>query len=274
MKPYYQDEKSGIEIYCGDCRSVLPTLQLESVDLALTSPPYNKADKIDRGRGATARWHRMANTASWYEDNLSFEDYCALQLEVMNLCARLLKSDGSFIYNHKPDHIARRVNHPVDWIRRAEALALVQEIVWARPGGIALNAGLFVPSHEMLYWLCRSDSKPRWPTKEAMMWGSVWRMNPDREVPEHPCAFPCELALRSIKALTFEGETVLDPFMGSGTTLVAAKQLGRKAIGIEINESYCQLAIDRLRQEVLNFGAASNHFSPREGGTGFNKEKG
>jgi len=247
VKPYY--EQDGITIFNADCRDVLPTLA--EVALVVTSPPYNQADKIDRGRKQTARWHRQANTAEWYDDAVPFAEYAINQAAILNLCADTLLPDGSIIYNHKPDHIGRRVNHPVDWIRKAERCALVEEIIWHTPTMMAFNAGLFVPNHETLYWLCRADGKPRWPTREAMLWGSVWRMNVDREAPDHPCAFPRELPKRCIEALSVAGEMILDPFMGSGTTLRAAKDLGRKAIGIEIEERYCEIAAKRMSQGVL-----------------------
>lgn len=247
MKPYYEDE--AVVIYHGDCREVLPLLS--GIALVVTSPPYNQADKIDRGRKASASWHRMGNTADWYDDSMPFEEYARDQATILNLCVDTLLDDGSIIYNHKPDHVGRRVNHPLDWIGCAEGCALVEEIIWHTPTMMAFNAGLFVPNHETLYWLCRADGKPRWPSREAMMWGSVWRMNVDREASWHPCAFPLELPKRCIQALTNEGETVLDPFMGSGTTLRAAKDLGRKAIGIEISEEYCEGAAKRMAQGVL-----------------------
>lgn len=240
----------GICIVHGDCREVLPLLPPGTIDLVVTSPPYNQADKIDRGRKATARWHQMGVTSDWYADSVLFDEYAQNQALILDLMADVLVADGSIIYNHKPDHVDRRVNHPIDWIRRATRCALVEEIIWHTTTMMAFNAGLFVPNHEVLYWLCRADSKPRWPTREAMMWGSVWRMNVDREAPDHPCAFPRELPKRCIQALA-GGGTVLDPFMGSGTTLVAALSLGRKAIGIEIEEKYCRIAVERLRQRPL-----------------------
>ncbi len=75
----------------------------------------------------------------------------------------------------------------------------------------------------------------------------------NRPKPPHPCPRPIEQATYIVEIATVEGDTILDPFMGSGITLRAAKDLGRKAIGIEIEEKYCEIAANRLRQEVLTF---------------------
>lgn len=73
---------------------------------------------------------------------------------------------------------------------------------------------------------------------------------------EHPCPKPLQLWRWLMSKFSKEGELALDPFMGSGTTLRAAKDVGRRAIGIELEERYCEIAANRLRQEVLNFDAA------------------
>lgn len=86
---------------------------------------------------------------------------------------------------------------------------------------------------------------------------NMWRINPGASATsEHPAVMPLELAVRAIRLSTWPGEVVLDPFMGTGTTLLAARLLGRRAIGIEISERYCELAAARLAQQVLGFQGA------------------
>jgi len=85
---------------------------------------------------------------------------------------------------------------------------------------------------------------------------NVWQIQPKRRTANgHPAPFPEEIAARAIRLSTWPGETVLDPFMGSGTTLRVAKDLGRQAIGVDVSESYCRQSAARLGQDVLFPGA-------------------
>jgi DNA modification methylase len=90
----------------------------------------------------------------------------------------------------------------------------------------------------------------------ASLCSTVWQLSPAPR-DGHPAPFPVELARRCVRLSTWPGEVVFDPFAGSGTTLVAARQLGRRAIGIEPSERYCQLAVDRLAQGSLDFRGAA-----------------
>ena len=87
------------------------------------------------------------------------------------------------------------------------------------------------------------------------MFRGTWRDVPGASNPDHPATFPLTIPSRLIRMFSFPGDTVLDPFAGTGTTLMAAKALGRKAIGVELEERYCEIAARRLSQEVLDLGA-------------------
>lgn len=96
------------------------------------------------------------------------------------------------------------------------------------------------------------DTAGNWPG----LCSTVWHVAPARRA-YHPAPFPVELARRCIRLSTWPGELVFDPFAGTGTTLVAAAQLGRRAIGIERSERYCEMAAERLSQGALDFGGAA-----------------
>jgi DNA modification methylase len=147
--------------------------------------------------------------------------------------------------------------HPVIWTA-AVPLRLRQEIIWSRNGSVTLNARMFAPSEERILWFAKGSTH-KW-NQESVSHMSVWRIDQygtfgiaRNGVSGHPCAFPPELPKRCIKATTDEQDVILDPFCGSGTTLIAAKDLNRRAIGIEIEEKYCEIAAKRLSQEVFQF---------------------
>jgi site-specific DNA-methyltransferase (adenine-specific) len=102
-----------------------------------------------------------------------------------------------------------------------------------------------VPSDERVFVLGRPSA---W---NDLGLTTVWRIYPTAQGIDHPCPFPLELARNCIGSFSNEGQTVIDPYCGAGTTLLAAKNAGRKAIGIEIEERYCEIAAKRLAQEVL-----------------------
>ena len=116
---------------------------------------------------------------------------------------------------------------------------------------MAFNSRRFAPSDERIYWLVREGASNKW-NQIAAKWMSVWHMSPMHgEGGDHPCPFPVELAHKCIEATTDKGDLVLDCFAGSGTTLRAAKDLGRRAVGVELSSKYSDIAVARLGQEVL-----------------------
>lgn len=211
-KPYYHDERSGITIYHGDCREILP--HLPKVDLVLTDPPYGinyqSAWRID--------WQRKEKIQGDNKFPMWIFDELKPSVALMVWCRwdqmRDFPKPKSFIAWDKGNHSMGDLKH--EFGRRWEAVAFY-------PG----------PSHEF--------------TKRPADLIIANRVNPSDL--EHPNEKPVEALTPLIQCHV--GETILDPFMGSGTTLRAAKDLGRKAIGIEIEEKYCEIAVKRLSQEVL-----------------------
>jgi DNA modification methylase len=247
--PYYED--SHVRIFHGDCRDILPGLS--GIRCVVTSPPYNQLAQIpENGSGM---WGGSGFVRAWraagYHDDMEESAYQAWQNEVFELAIGAVTPDASLFYNHQLRWRDGVVLHPVAWFR-PEGWRLRQEIVWDRCGGMMFNARMFVRFDERVLWFIRGDS---WVwNQESVGHGTVWRVAREQQQQgkAHPVAFPAEIPSRCIAATTDHGDLVLDPFAGSGTTGVAAKNQGRRAILIEIEERYCAIAANRCSQGVLD----------------------
>lgn len=122
-----------------------------------------------------------------------------------------------------------------------EGFPVRQIIIWQRTGGLNFNKGYFLPTYEVIYLI----AKPKFIlAPKANAAGDVWHFAPARNNP-HPAPFPFELAFRCINATT--AQAVLDPFIGSDTTAIAAEACGRQWIGIDIAPDYCKMAEERIK---------------------------
>ncbi len=241
--PYYQDDH--VALYHGRCEDVLPTLS--DVACVVTSPPYNTLGSRHADRGGMhggSKWTAKV-VDEGYADDMDEQSYVGWQIAVADMLADTCVPGASFFYNHKIRYRDKAPVHPIDIVRRFARWDLRQEIVWARDGGIALNARMFCPSDERIYWMVKPGAPHKWNQPSASLM-SVWKMRQEIGRDGHPCPYPTQLPTRCVGAVTDPGDVVLDPFAGSGTTLVAAKSLGRKAIGIELSERYCEMTAERL----------------------------
>jgi DNA modification methylase len=228
--PYY----SGVmaTLYLGDCRTVVPTLPRQSVDLLIADPPYGVGWQSGR---RTEQFDRMAGddaTANW-----------------PNLLGELTK------------HVLREFRHVYVFGYGAEQLAgpLMLggrcELVWDKDqpglGDLSLPWG---PEHERLafgVYVTRPSGRARGDGRLAarLRQGSVLRAaRPNAAAIRHPDEKPVPLLRALVESSSCLGETVLDPTCGVGSTLVAAVLAGRKAIGIEIDQQYLDIAVDRVRE--------------------------
>jgi len=255
VTPYYEDSEYGITIYHGEALATLAAL--DGVVCTVTSPPYNTlthaASSSPTGMHADSKWSRRA--ASGYADDMDESEYAEWQSSIANAVAGASTADAAMFYNHKLRYRNRTPLHPLDIVREFDGWHLRQELIWHRQISMVQNARMFPPSEERIYWLVRDLEDHRWEPG-SHRWLSVWPIRPvsDQGTDGHPCPFPATIPKRCISATTSPGDLVLDPFMGSGTTLRAAKDLGRRAIGIEISEAYCEIAAKRLGQGVLDLG--------------------
>jgi DNA modification methylase len=238
-------------LYLGDCRDILPTLP--KVDAVVTSPPYNQLGSLpDKGSGLWAQSQGGAGfLRAWAESPYSDEkDEAAYQEEQNALFASLadLCSERAVLfYNHQVRWRDGECLHPVQWFR-PRGWRLRQEIIWNRGGGMMFNARMFCRFDERVLWFVKGD---QWIwNQDQVGHGTIWNIarRQQQQGKEHPVAFPLELPARCIGAATEPGAVVLDPYMGGGTTGVAATQLGRKFIGIERDPKYFDIACRHIEQ--------------------------
>lgn len=242
-------ELNGV-IHHGDCLDVMRDMTSESIQLVVTSPPYNLRNSTGGGIPfeSSIKWRNAAirNGYKEHEDNLPHKEYVEWQRACLTEMFRLLRPDGAIFYNHK-----WRVQNGLlqDRSDIVNDFPVRQIIVWQRNGGMNFNDGYFVPTYEVIYLICKR-AFTLLPTKNGI--GDVWKMSHARNNP-HPAPFPLELPFRCIESC--KDGIVLDPFMGSGTTAIAAEKLGRQWVGIEQSQEYIKLAYDRLNafSKVLTY---------------------
>lgn len=240
MTPYYEDD--AVTIYHGDSREILPTLH--DVDMVFTSPPYNLGTTTGGGMcdGSLAA-KKLAGGYATYSDDMPQHEYDRWQRWTLLTLWNTLSPTGAIFYNHKPRIQGGLAQLPTDY---GAGLPLRQVIVWDRGTGMNFSESFFLPKAEWIVVWAREGFALR--DKSASQVGDVWRVPPEH-ADRHPAPFP--LALPTIAINATDAALILDPFMGSGTTLRAAKDCGRRAIGIELSERYCEIAANRCAQEVL-----------------------
>jgi len=228
-------------IICGDCTDVLSRIPDESIDLIVTSPPYNLKNSTGNGMkdGRGGKWSGAAlmNGYSHHADNLPHDQYVKWQRECLTEMMRVLKDDGAIFYNHKWRVQGGLLQDRQDIVG---GFPVRQIIIWRRKGGINFNRGYFLPTFEVIYLIAKSKFQL---VEKASSFGDVWEFMQDMNNP-HPAPFPLEMIERIIGSTN--AQVVLDPFIGSGTVAVAARNLGRKYIGIDSSPEYCAMAEQRL----------------------------
>ena len=241
------------QIIVGDAVEQMSRLPAESVGLVFTSPPYNLKNSSGNGMkdGRGGKWSTAA-LLEGYEDHgdaMPHDEYVAWQRACLTEMMRVLRPDGAIFYNHKWRVQRGLLQDRADIVN---GFPVRQVIIWRRKGGINFNPGYFLPTYEVVYLIAKKDFRL---AKKANSYGDVWEFTQAQGNP-HPAPFPIELAERVVSST--DAEIVLDPFMGSGTTAVAAKKLGRRYIGIELSEPYAQLARDRIDGHPMVRDIAAN----------------
>jgi DNA modification methylase len=230
VEPYY--DRDGITIYHGDCLDVLP--QLEAVDHVITDPPYSDAS------------HAMHEAGREWGDSIDGQTRARLGFvgttpaALRALFGLMTVRRWAVFTMDEPITAALRIEPPEGW-------RYVRTGIWLKPGAAPQFTGDRPGmGYEPIVIMHRSGERSRWNGGGKH---GIWTQPPPHG--EHPTQKPLALYRSFVEDFTDPGDLILDPFMGSGTTLRAAKDLGRRAIGIEINEAYCEIAAKRLAQEVL-----------------------
>ena len=244
------------KIIHGDCLKELRKMDDESIDVIITSPPYNKghwSKNRSMNNGFNTKKHPNSYTSPTksrritygdFDDNLSPEDYERQQREVIIECLRVLKPHGSLFYNHIDILSEHQTIHP----KFVYDFPLKQIIIWNRKNTPKLDKSYFFPITEYIFWIQKEKtSRTFFNRKKANMNKSIWDLSPDTKN-KFPAPFPIDLPLNCIRACCQKGGVVLDPFMGSGTTGVACKIEGVNFIGIELNKEYCEVAKERINK--------------------------
>lgn len=229
------------QILCGDTVDVMRTMPDDSVDLVVTSPPYNLKNSTGNGMkdGRGGKWKNAALVEGYshHHDNMPHDKYVTWQRACLTEMMRLLKPTGAIFYNHKWRVQGGLLQDRHDIV---DGFPVRQVIIWRRKGGINFNPGYFLPTYEVIYLIAKPDFKL---APKANKLGDVWEFGQELKNP-HPAPFPLELPKRCIGST--EAQIILDPFMGSGTTALAAKELGRTYIGIDVSPEYCEMAKKRV----------------------------
>lgn len=243
MTPYYEDD--ACTIYHGDTLDVLADMEI-SIDAVVTDPPYASGSRTEASKsssGAMLRAGRFADRPIEL-DQMTTTGFVWLMRAVAQGCRPLLPDGGSFLSF-------------IDWRQWPNLVGALETcnyrvqgmVVWDK-GHFGLGNG-FRAQHELV---CHaSKGVPDIYDKGV---GNV--LQAGRVAPtDHPSPKPISVMQQLIGVVTPVGGVILDPFMGSGTTLRAAKDLGVRSIGIEMEERYCEVAATRLAQGVLDFGGAA-----------------
>lgn len=246
-----------IKLINKDCIEWLKQQPNNSIDIIITSPPYNLKNKggdylIDS-----------------YQDNIPNAEYEAQQLEFLNECWRVLKPDGAFFYNHKNRYEKSQVITPYKWVLQSK-LKINQVIIWNRKTTVDYNNGKYAPLDELIFWLYKDKTYKLKPG--ATNYTNIWDIN--RPTPNenmgHKATFPYQLIYRILNCLNtdFKDKVMLDPYCGTGTALQAARAFKfKQAIGIDISQQWldkAKIKIDIIKDYQEQLPLVKNKYKDKQ----------
>jgi len=215
------------KIYCGDCLELMEQIPDKSIDLVLTDPPYG----VNYVGGQNER----------EREKLANDKVANVYKEILPEIKRVLKDDGSayiFYANGKENDVFPYL----DFYK-------YQVLIWNKLNkGFGDIASRYHHTYEPFIYICKGTPTNWYGDTNDI---DVWITKGGYKNDFHPTQKPLDIIYKMVKNSSKENDTILDPFLGSGTTAVACKQLKRNFIGIEISQKYCDIANQRLRQQIL-----------------------
>lgn len=230
-------------IIYGDTLKTLQSIEDNSIDMGITSPPYNKLGKKNKG------WLVKDVNYQIFNDSMPENEYQLNQIDVLNELYRVIKPGGSFFYNHKLRWNKGYMYHPIDWLRKTK-WTIRQELIWNRQIAANIRGYRFWQIEERIYWLYKPNNKNlignEMESRHSLL-TSIWNIRPEMKS-KHPAPFPLEIPIRCIYSM-FDNDSnkiIIDPYMGSGTTAIACKFLNHNYIGIDNSQEYINMANERI----------------------------
>ncbi len=233
------------KIICGDVLDTMKQIPSGTVDLIITSPPYNLKNSTGNGmkNGKGGKWANAALQKGYthHDDCMPHQEYVQWQRKCLNEMMRIIPDTGAIFYNHKWRVQGGLLQDRQDIL---SGFPVRQIIIWRRKGGLNFNAGYFLPTYEVIYLIAKPKFKL---TKKANAHGDVWEVTQEMNN-LHPAAFPVGLISKIVSST--EAKIILDPFMGSGTTAISAIDFKRSYIGIDVSPEYCKMAEKRIKEHL------------------------
>ncbi len=258
VRPYYRSKDGKFLLYRGDSIALLPRLGTTSeVDLIFADPPYFLSND-----GITCHSGQMVSVNKGEWDRLpSIEAMHSFNAGWIRGCQEALKKNGSLWVSG-----TRHVIYSVGFAMQQLGMKILNDITWEKPNPPPnLSCRYFTHSTETILWAAK-DRKSKHKFNYQLMrtmngnkqMKSVWRIAPpsakEKAFGKHPTQKPVELLERIILAASDEGDLVVDPFVGSGTTGLAALKLGRRFVGIDLDASYLALSVQRYESTKVTRG--------------------
>tara|TARA_Y100000593_G_scaffold11297_1_gene20095 strand:- start:271 stop:1035 length:765 start_codon:yes stop_codon:yes gene_type:complete len=252
MKPYYEDDHATI--YHGDCRELLPNLDFT---FAFTSPPYNMHLRVNRtgdgfiSRGGAESSGIISKKYETYSDDLPMVEYYDFCDQVIG---ELLKKTRLLFWNVQ---LLTGNKRALMWLQGKYALNMKEIMIWDKQRvAPSANPHIMNSRYEFIWIFAPEKTAIRRTfdgfTRTHAGLDNIISISPmGKSIAGHGAIMPVQLPTQMLHHFTIDSDVIIDPFMGSGTTLRAAKDLNRRSIGIEIDEQYCEIAARRLAQEVL-----------------------